>query len=343
METTNIHVHYPLNGDSVVLCTDQDWDAEIEPIERSETCATFQIVTDCTFLYFKPVLKKAGERRFSIGSNYLAVPGPRDRHDVYPHFFEAPHGEISEVEVWDNGRRQHLVRVYTPPGYAENTLCRYPVVYMQDGHNLFFPEEAFTGQTWELERTLELLDQMNAIDNLIVVGVYPRDRMRDYTFPGYQDYGSFLVKELKPAIDTRYRTKTAPDNTAVIGSSLGGVVSLYLGWQFPETFGKVASLSSTFTFKDDLMRRITEEDKRPLKIYLDSGWPGDNFEVTRVMFDLLQRQGYEVGRELLYFAFPEHSHSEADWANRLHIPFQFLFHHYAEEFLERNRRMRTAV
>ncbi|CAN0450488.1 unnamed protein product, partial [Phaeothamnion confervicola] len=98
-----------------------------------------------------------------------------------------------------------------------------------------------------------------------------------------------------------------------------------MGWEYPHVFGKVACMSSTFTWKDDLMRRIHSEEKRPLKIYLDSGWPGDNFEVTRGMFDLLQRQGYELNNELLYLAFPQATHSEGDWANRVHIPFQFFF------------------
>lgn len=88
------------------------------------------------------------------------------------------------------------------------------------------------------------------------------------------------------------------------------------------------------------MNRVIEEDKRPIQIYLDSGWPGDNFEVTRGMFDLLQRQGYEVNKEVMYLAFPEAEHSEADWATRLHIPFQYLFARYAEDDMVRLRQGR---
>ena len=87
-------------------------------------------------------------------------------------------------------------------------------------------------------------------------------------------------------------------NTVVMGSSLGGVVSFYLGWQWPEVFGKIACLSSTFAYRDDLLERIAAEPKRRIRIYLDSGWPGDNYEATRSMLDRLIWKGYRPGSEL---------------------------------------------
>jgi predicted alpha/beta superfamily hydrolase len=110
-----------------------------------------------------------------------------------------------------------------------------------------------------------------------------------------------------------------------MGSSLGGVVSFYLGWQWPEVFGKVACLSSTFTFRDDLIERVAAEPRKEIKIYLDSGWPRDNYEATRCMRDRLFWKGYRPGSDLLYLAFPEAKHDESAWAARSPIPFQFLF------------------
>ena len=111
-----------------------------------------------------------------------------------------------------------------------------------------------------------------------------------------------------------------------MGSSLGGVVSFYyLGWQWPEVFGKIACLSGSFTFQDDLLERVLAEPKRNIKIYLDSGWPGDNYEATRSMRDRLIWKGYRLGSELFYLAFPEAKHDENAWAKRSPIPFQFLF------------------
>ena len=181
---------------------------------------------------------------------------------------------------------EHRFRVFLPPGYHENTLKRYPVLYMHDGHNLFFKEEAFAGNTWRTDEVLNMLDKMNAIEEAIV-GIFPSDRMTDYIMPGYENYGRFLVETLKPLIEGKYRTLNGPVNTAAMGSSLGGVVLFYLGWQWPEVFGKVACLSSTFTYRDDLLQRVSKELKRRIHIYLDSDWPGDNYEATRSMRDRL--------------------------------------------------------
>src|SRR6266480_1640565 len=82
------------------------------------------------------------------------------------------------------------------------------------------------------------------------------------------------------------------------------------GWQWPEVFGKIACLSSTFTYRDNLLDRVSTESKRKLRIYLDSGWPGDNYEATRSMRDRLIWKGYRPGCELFYLAFPEAKHEE---------------------------------
>jgi predicted alpha/beta superfamily hydrolase len=134
-----------------------------------------------------------------------------------------------------------------------------------------------------------------------------------------------VVETLKPVIDAKYRTLASPMNTAVMGSSLGGVVSFYLGWQWPEIFGKIACLSSTFTYWDDLLRRVSAEPKRKIQICLDSGWQGDNYEATRSMRDRLIWKGYRAGSDLFYLAFPEAKHEENACAARSLISFQFLF------------------
>src|ERR1041385_4248201 len=122
---------------------------------------------------------------------------------------------------------EHRFRVFLPPGYHENTLKEYPVLYMHDGHNLFLKEEAFVGNTWRTDEVLNRLDKMNAIEEVIVVGIHPHDRMNEYTHPGYEDYGRFLVESLKPLIDGKYRTLTGPSNFGGIGAPRGGVVSPY--------------------------------------------------------------------------------------------------------------------
>ena len=235
--------------------------------------------------------------QWSRGENCLAVPTSGAPLEVHPYFREDTHCSVCELmpPIASPSGVEHRFRVFLPPGYHENTLKRYPVLYMHDGHNLFFKEEAFVGNTWRTDEVINMLDKMNAIEEVIVVGIHPHDRMNEYTMPGYEDYGRFLVERLKPLIDRKYRTLAGPMNTAAMGSSLGGVVSFYLGWQWPEVFGKIACLSSTFTYRDNLLDRVSTESKRKLRIYLDSGWPGDNYEATRSMRDRLIWKGYRPG------------------------------------------------
>jgi predicted alpha/beta superfamily hydrolase len=329
LHTKRIRVIYPAGEGRIVLRTENDWADNIEAIAIGADHQSFEFVVTSPkpFLYLKPCLIRDNQFYWSIGNNYLAIMTDSEIRPAYPHFFSQGHGTISNINVLYSKQlaRNVQYRIYLPPGYAENTLKRYPVVYMHDGSNLFFPEESFVGREWQIDETLGLLDYMTLIDKVIVVGVYSGDRMTEYTAPGYERYGHFLVEELKPKIDSELRTLPSPLHTAVMGSSLGGVVSFYLAWQWPEVFGKAACLSSTFTYRDDLMRRVEQEPKRPITLYLDSGWPGDNYEVTRAMRDLLAERGYKFGQDLLYFAFPNAAHHEADWAVRAHIPFQFFF------------------
>jgi len=329
MQTQTIRVVYPGEEGRIVLRTDHDWERDLEArtISQEDCCWEFTVETAKPFFYFKPLLIRNGSVDWSRGENYLAVATSGAPLEIHPYFLDDAHCSVCELmsPLASPKGIDHRFRVFLPPGYRENTLKRYPVLYMHDGNNLFLKEEAFLGNTWRTDEVLGLLDKMNAIDEAIVVGVHPNEREREYTQPGYEDYGRFLVETLKPLIEAKYRTRPGAENTAAMGSSLGGVVSFYLGWQWPEVFGKVACLSSTFTFRDDLIERVAAEPKRELKIYLDSGWPRDNYEATRSMRDRLIWKGYRPGTDLLYLAFPEAKHDERAWAARSPIPFQFLF------------------
>ena len=328
-----LRVVYPRPpGSKMVLRTEKDWNADVEPSSTSSdgTVTTFKVSTDRPFLYFKPCLiTQDGGFHWSVGSNYLVLnTPPKSGRDLYPHFFGWMNGEITERLVASEPDGGRAYRVYLPPGYRENTLKRYPVVYMHDGANLFFPEEAFAGRTWNVNATLELMDTMNLIDRVIIVGVYAEDRMSEYTKPGYEAYGKMLTGSLKPAVDQAFRTLATPAQTAVMGSSLGGVVSLYLAWQYPDVFGKAACLSSTFGYRDDLLKRVRTEPRRALQLYIDTGWPDDNYEEGQTMRDTLIERGWKPGVNLLYLAFPLGEHNEANWAMRFHIPMQFFFAKY---------------
>jgi predicted alpha/beta superfamily hydrolase len=319
-----IHVNFPRGDAHLVLRTDKNWDEDVAPVEQTTTGATFVVDLVRPTLALKPCLRRGSEFLWARGPNYVLnahEPFP----SLYPYFEGSEHGRVSDVLSFTVDGVTRSARIYTPPGYDQNPLRRFPVVYMQDGKNLFFPDEAFAGQEWRVDETMDRLDQMNAIRKAIVVGVHPADRMRDYTKAGYAAYGRFLVEHLKPYVDAAYRTRPGRNDTVVMGSSLGGVVSLYLAWEHADVIGRAACLSSTFGVFDDLFERIAREERRDLLLYLDSGWPRDNYDATNAMRDLLVARGFRLGVDLLQFSAPEGLHTEASWAARLHIPFQFFF------------------
>lgn len=322
----DVRVCYPAGFDLRVRCG-PDWDHDLMPyrLEQDGTVRVFRVATPAgrSQVYFKPVRSDGPVATWSIGPNYLAGPGDRT---VYPHFDGGLAGRISEPTVVGRSR---TVRVYTPPGYDENPLKRYPTLYMLDGANVFFSAEAFSGHEWTIDETMDCLDAMSMVDKCLVVALYssPDRREAEYTAPGYGPLGQELVDEVLPGIAQRWRVLPGPETTAVMGASLGGVAALHLGLRHPDHFGMVACLSSTFGYRDDLLERIWRDPAPRTRIYVDSGWPADNHAETLEVFDALVARGMEPGRDVLFLGFPGALHHERSWAQRVHLPLQFFFGH----------------
>jgi predicted alpha/beta superfamily hydrolase len=316
-------INYPQDRGRVALRTAADWDRDHPACATGDTYAVFELDVPTT-LELKPVLHVGDQVLWAKCANYVVTSHEPDRM-LWPFFVGDEQGRVTEIREIEFEGVTRKVRVYVPPGYDDNTLRRFPVIYMQDGQNLFHRGESFMGGEWQVDETMDRLAQMNLIRKTIVVGIWPNDREKEYTRPGYEAYGRFIVECLKPQIDAELRTCADPENTVTMGSSLGGVAALHLAWTYPDVFGRVACLSSTFGVFDDLFERIARDDKRDIMIYMDSGWPKDNFSATNAMRDLLVDRGYRLGLDLLQFSFPEGAHSERSWAERIHVPFQFFF------------------
>ena len=339
----NLRVSYPVGHDEeLVLRTEQDWNKDVQASSVSEdgNTWTFQLEADQPFLYFKPALVRNGELYWSVGSNKLVLMEESDRRVSYPSFFSGERGHFSELieipsKILD---RVHRIRIYFPPGYEENTQASYLAGFMQDGQNLFFPEEAFMGQEWHVDETTDTLSAMSATEGFVFVGIYSEDRMRDYTRPGYEPYAQSLAQEIVPEIQRLVRISHHRRHNSVWGSSLGGVVSFYSVWQHPDVFGYGVCISSTFSHKDNLIERVLHERQRDVAFYLDSGWPGDNYEVTLGMAMALESRGWRYGHNLFHQVFPNAEHDERAWGMRLHLPLQFL-----SGAVARASRLRTPV
>ncbi|MEQ1588120.1 MAG: alpha/beta hydrolase-fold protein [Cyclobacteriaceae bacterium] len=325
----NLRIAYPAGKGRIVVRTEQDWKKDLEAISVSEdgNTSTFQIEVDQPFIYFKPILiSDDGVYHWSTGANKLLLMEEADQRKMYPYFFSSEKGRYSDLIEFSSQilGRIHSLRVYLPPGYDENTLATYPVAFMQDGQNLFFPAEAFMGNTWDVDETSQTLRSMSAVEDFVIVGIRSGDRMKEYTSPGYVDYARSLAEEILPKVEDMFRIGKHRRFRSVWGSSLGGVVSFYTAWQHPDVFGVAVCMSSTFSHKDDLIERVMNEPKRDVAFYLDSGWPEDNYEVTMAMAMALGTRGWKYGFNLLHLSFPYAVHSENAWGMRLHLPMQFL-------------------
>ena len=237
------------------------------------------------------------------------------------------------------------VLVYLPPGYETSKGRRYSVLYLHDGQNLFDGATSFIpGQEWRVDETTQSLISAGQIEPLIVVAIYnTKDRIDEYTpvedvkyKGGKADlYGRMLVEELKPFIDRTYRTQNGAKHTGLGGSSLGGLVSLYLGLKYPHTFGRVAVVSPSVWFADkQIVHYVEALSRKPsLRIWLDTGTKeGRNIEDAqntlanaRLLRDTLVRKGWRPGKDLSYFEAEGAEHSERAWAARIKPILRFLF------------------
>lgn len=219
------------------------------------------------------------------------------------------------------------VTVYLPPGYEDGER-RYPVLYVHDGQNLFDPARSYTGTTWSLA---EALDQQAAEGRptlAICVDHGGRWRAADYNpfampkWPARADtYLSFLVDTLKPRIDADLRTLPGRKTTGLIGSSMGGLVSLYGFFKRAETFGLAAALSPSFWVGHSaIYDYVRRQPHRPGRLYIDNGTAENDAAPMR---DLLSERGYGPD-QVLYVREEGGQHTEAAWARRVPGALRFL-------------------
>jgi predicted alpha/beta superfamily hydrolase len=236
-------------------------------------------------------------------------------------------------------RNQRDLIVYTPPGYAEQTTRRFPILYLQDGQNLFDGATSFIpGQDWHVGQTADDCINAHTVEPLIIVGMYnTKARVREYTpthVPklggGHADrYAKFLIEEVKPFVEREYRTLSGPQHTGIGGSSLGGLVSLYLGLKHCKIFGKISALSPSVWWNHLVIRRFVESmhvEPRP-RIWLDIGTregPRIVQDVERFRGVLLEK-GWRLGHDLHYERVEGAEHNEAAWAQRVGSFLQFLY------------------
>jgi predicted alpha/beta superfamily hydrolase len=232
--------------------------------------------------------------------------------------------------------------VYLPPRYDDEADARYSVCYLQDGQNLFDAATAFAGNEWGLDETAEDLIRNGQMAPVILVGIYNAGTKRINEYTHIRDshrkggqarvYGHVLVREILPFIDSEYRTLTGAPHTALGGSSLGGLVTLYLGMEYPDVFGKLIVMSpSIWWARQNILSRVSRlRAKTGQTIWLDVGTAeGSDPERTcrdvEALRDALLVKGWELGRDLAFCEDQGGEHNEHAWGRRMRDALPFMF------------------
>ncbi|NRR28934.1 alpha/beta hydrolase [Oxalobacteraceae bacterium] len=225
------------------------------------------------------------------------------------------------------------LRIYLPPGYAQHPQQRYPVLYMHDGQNLFDARTAAYGVEWGIDETMDRLIASGQIRPAIVVGIdNTPDRFPEYTpccDPKYgggkiDAYARFIVDTVKPYVDSHWRTLSGREDTAIMGSSLGGIASVYIAQHYPQVFSRAGGVSSSFWWNERVMVEHPHA-KVPVRFYIDAGTDDDGLEGTEAMRKAMLAQGYKLGEDLYFYADQGGIHNEKSWAARVHLPLTWFF------------------
>ena len=244
-------------------------------------------------------------------------------------------------------RNTRFLRVWLPPGYddAENASRHYPVLYLNDGQNLFEARTAFGGVEWGVDETADRLIRDGAVPPLIVVGIdnTGKDRLREYMphrsmhpmivrVQGRR-YPDFLMKEVMPFVERTYRAATSPENTGLGGSSLGALIALYTVIVRPGVFGRLLLESPSLWASN---RQLVKESRPvriwPERIFLAVGTAeAGSAERNRTVVDdarelaAIIRRAVLSEKRLRLVIKDGAGHSELAWAERFPEALQFLF------------------
>jgi predicted alpha/beta superfamily hydrolase len=237
-------------------------------------------------------------------------------------------GRLEKTAV--NGR---TITVYLPPGYDERDDRRYPVLYMQDGQNLFEPERAFGGNPWKIDAAANRAIADRRVRPIIIAGVdhAGEGRINEYT-PTYdpkrkagggaEEYAQYLAGQVKPMIDGTYRTT---GEAATGGSSLGGLMALYLALTRPEVFSGAAVMSPSVWWHDKSVLPLVDAfagDQPRLWVDIGGREGAEALDGARALRDRLRGRGW---KNLHYEEDKRADHSENAWRRRIPRVLEFLF------------------
>lgn len=228
------------------------------------------------------------------------------------------------------------VVVWLPPGY-DSSKARYPVLYLQDGQNLFDPATSAFGKEWRADETADSLIRSGMLKPVIIVGIYNTADRSDEYLPWKKNalYQQFIIKTLKPFIDKEYRTRKEAKYNFIGGASAGATIAFMMVWEHPDVFSKAICMSPAFKnpdgFKEafNYIPEVKEGPRHPRKIfvYMDNGGKDlDQLLQPGVdeMIRALMSKKFRAGRDFVFLRDEPASHNEEAWARRLPYALQRL-------------------
>ncbi len=249
----------------------------------------------------------------------------------YSTWRNAPHSVSGTLRVWPRFSSPQLhnerdLLVWLPASYSASQRS-YPVIYMQDGQNLFDRATSFAGVEWGVDEAMTQLGDEG--QEAIIVGLpNTAQRTQEYNpFPHFWNgkgdaYLAFLTDTVKPVIERDFRVLTGREQTGIIGSSLGGLISLYAFFARPEVFGFAGAMSpALWPGRGAIYDFVHRQPFQPGKLYLDHGTREPS---ARRMKTLLLDKGYRLDADLRYVVETDGEHNEAAWARRLPEALRFL-------------------
>ncbi len=243
-----------------------------------------------------------------------------------------PQGRVERIPAGpESPGLDRELAVYLPPSYGEAGR-RYPVLYMQDGQNLFDPKASFAG-SWRVDRAMDWAAARRLEGIVVGVPNTGEDRIAEYSpfddpegGPGRgSEYVSHLAETIKPLVDRRFRTLPQRETTGVVGSSMGGLISLFAFFARPDVFGVMGALSPSLWFAERAIFGLLKAAPfEPGRLYLDvGGLEGtETLANARRLRDLLHAKGY--GAQLRYVEDRGGKHEEASWGRRFRAALPFL-------------------
>jgi len=335
----HLYVHYPAGVHFIAARGNGGGLSAVQGRNFAQSGDTFTLALDVTApADWKPLLDDV---TYAIGPDYAVAPG--QVVEIWPHFTTMQGQAITLFAAFDSTvlGNSRPIYAYLPPTYLENSDASFPVVYMQDGQNLWasHPEYSQFGTTWAVDTAFDNAANDGSIKEAIVIGVASTsDRIYEYTptvDPGLMAGGGadvylqMLATELKPAVDAALRTRTDSGSTVISGSSLGGLLTAHAGRMRPDVFGRIAALSPAAWWDSDVI--VSEvlttlaAPNRPLRVYVDSGDSvADNETDTNALAAAYMSVGYVQGADLLHVIQVGGQHNETYWAQRFPGAMQFV-------------------